>query len=333
MGERESRLRADTIEWLLEEDNPTVRYLTLRHLLKRKEGDEEVEEAKRDIMRIGLVPKILAKQLPGGHWGRPEDFYMRSKYRGTIWNLIVLAELYADPRDERIRRACESVLKWSQNPTSGGFSTLGSADKGGRSESEIPCLTSNMAFCLVRLGMLDDPRVQKALQWIVRYQRFDLQPFATREWPYQYDHCWRKHTCRSSVAKALKALAEVPEARRTDEMRTAIENAREFFLVQGIYRKRPGSRGIARPEWLNLGFPLMWNTDLLELLNLLLRTSVEDSRMHDAEMLVLSKRKKNGRWVQENRYSGRYLVAFEGNGAESKWVTLNALRMLDALSK
>ena len=333
MGERRSRLRADTVEWLLEEDNPSVRYLTLRHLLKREEGDADVQQARRDIMRIGPVPKILSKQAPEGHWGRPEDFYMRSKYRGTTWNLIALAELGADPEDERIRSACESVLKWSQNPVSGGFSTLGTAEKGGRPESEIPCLTSNMAFCLVRLGMLDDPRVQMALQWIVRYQRFDLKSFESKEWPYRYDRCWRKHTCRSSVAKALKALAEVPEERRTKEMRTTIENAREFFLVQDVYKKGPGSRAIARPEWLNLGFPLMWNTNLLELLNLLVSTGGGDGRMRDAEKLVLSKRKRNGRWVQEDHYQGRYLVAFERNGSESKWVTLNALRVLDAQFK
>ena len=163
MAEREPRLRADTVEWLLEEDNPSVRYLTLRHLLGRKEGDAEVEKAKGDIMRVGPVPKILAKQNAEGHWGRPEDFYMRSKYQGTIWNLIVLAELHADPEDERVRRACESVLKWSQNPASGGFSTLGTAEKGGRPEMEIPCLTANMAFSMVRLGMLDDPRVSEGL--------------------------------------------------------------------------------------------------------------------------------------------------------------------------
>jgi hypothetical protein len=322
----------EVIDWLLEEDNPTVRYLTLRHLLKRKEGDGEVEEARSDIMRIGPVPKILAKQLPEGHWGRPEDFYMRSKYKGTVWNLILLAELHADPRDERVRKACEFVLRWSQDPASGGFSHLGS-EEGGRTDKLIPCLTANMAFSLIRLGMLEDPRVQRALDWIVRYQRFDLTPFESREWPYQYDHCWWDHTCRSSVAKALKALAEVPEDKRSKGMGAAIEKAREFFLVQNIYMKGPGSRAKARPEWLHLGFPLMWNTDLLELLNLLLGTGGEDSRMHDAEMMVIKGRKENGRWLQENRYPGRYLVALERNGAESKWITLNALRMLEALPR
>jgi len=323
----------DVIDWLLEEDDPTVRYLTLRHLLKRKAGDAEVEEARGAIMRTGPAAKILARQEAEGHWGRPEDFYMRSKYKGTVWNLILLAELHADPRDERVRKACEFVLRWSQDPVSGGFSNLGSGEEGGRADKLLPCLTANMAFCLVRFGMLQDPRVQKALDWIIRYQRFDLAPSPSREWPYQYDRCWRDHTCRSSVAKALKALAEVPQEQRPKGMRAAIENAREFFLVQNIYMDGPGSHRMARPEWRRLGFPLMWNTDLLELLNLLLCTGGDDSRMHDAEALVLSKRMKNGRWAQENRFPGRYLVAMERNGAESKWVTLNALRMLEALPR
>jgi hypothetical protein len=325
--------RDEVIDWLLEEENPTVRYLTLRHLLKRREGEGEVQEARSDIMRIGPVPKILDKQLPEGHWGRPQDFYMRSKYRGTVWNLILLAELHADPGDERIRRACEFVLRWSQDPVSGGFSHLGDGEKGGRADKLIPCLTANMTFSLIRLGMLEDPRVQKALDWIVRYQRFDLAPFESREWPYQYEHCWRKHTCRSSVAKALKALAEVPHDERSKDVRATIERARDFFLVQNVYMKGPNSRAKARPEWIHLGFPLMWNTDILELLNLLLQTGGEDSRMHDAEMIVIEKMQENGRWLQENHYPNRYLVALEPNGAESKWVTLNALRMLEALPR
>ena len=77
----------------------------------------------------------------------------------------------------------------------------------------------------------------------------------------------------------------------------------------------------------------MWNTDLLELMNMLLSTGGWDERMRDAEKLVLSKRQTNGRWLQENRYHGRYLTTLESNGQESKWVTLNALRMLDAIPR
>ena len=92
-----SHLKGDPTEWLLEESNPSVRYLALRDLLGKGDDDPEVREAKRRIMEEGVVPKVLAKQEPGGHWGLPEHFYQNSKYKGTVWNLIVLAEMHADP--------------------------------------------------------------------------------------------------------------------------------------------------------------------------------------------------------------------------------------------
>ena len=51
-----------TIEWLLEKDNPSVRYFALTKLLGRNEADKEVLESKDNIMRIGIVPGILEKQ-------------------------------------------------------------------------------------------------------------------------------------------------------------------------------------------------------------------------------------------------------------------------------
>jgi len=333
MGERKSRVNADTVEWLLEKDNPTVRYLTLRHLLKRKEGDAEVEEARSDIMRVGPVPKILAKQLPEGHWGKPEDFYTRSKYKGTAWNLIFLAELHADPHDERIRQACEFVLKWSQDRSSGGFSYRGTGQKGGQRSGVISCLTGNMVFGLLRLGYARDPRVIKALEWITTFQRYEIVSQAPRVWPYVTERCWRDHTCRSGAVKTLKALAEVSEKERTKEMRAKIGEGADYLLAQHIFKRPPELKEVARKDWFKLGFPLMWNTDLLEILDILTRLGHRDERMTEAAEVVISKRGVDGRWRQENRFEGRFATTIERNGKESKWVTLNALRVLAMLSK
>ena len=90
-----------------------------------------MSEAKARIMKVGPVPKILAKQNSDGSWETPEDFYSRTKYRGTVWDLIVLAELRADPEDARVRVACEFVMRWSQDRSSGGFSVRGSEKKWG----------------------------------------------------------------------------------------------------------------------------------------------------------------------------------------------------------
>ena len=46
----------DTLAWLLEPDEPSVRYLALKELLGRPDDDPEVTEAKRAIMKLGRPP-------------------------------------------------------------------------------------------------------------------------------------------------------------------------------------------------------------------------------------------------------------------------------------
>lgn len=326
-----SHIRPETLDWLLEEDDPSVRYLALRDLLGRPEDGPEIREARRRIMEVGPVPKILAKQEPGGHWGAPEHFYQNSKYKGTVWNLILLAELRADPADERIRNACEFVLRWSQHRPSGGFAHRGSEANGGHN-SAFSCLTGNMLFSLVRLGLGGDERVARGFEWIAQHQRFDLGPYPNKDWPYQYDLCWRKHTCRSGAVKVLKAIAEVPEDRRTPGMMRKAQEGAEFLLAQRILYRSPELKDVSRKEWLRFGFPLMWNTDLVEILGVLGRLGVRDERMEDAIQIVLSKQGENGRWKQENHFPGRFVTTIEANGKDSKWVTLNALLALRASS-
>lgn len=88
-----SQMEDNAMDWLLEEDNPSVRYYTLTDLLDKSQSDPAVVSAKKAIMTRGPVPALLAKQNEGGYWGVPQDFYIRSKYRGTVWTVIILAEL------------------------------------------------------------------------------------------------------------------------------------------------------------------------------------------------------------------------------------------------
>jgi len=144
-------LKADPTNWLLEEDNPSVRYFTLTDLLKHSDNASEVAKSKQQIMETGIVPQILSKQKSGGYWGIPSDFYVRSKYKGTVWTLILLAELGADGKDERVRKACEFILRNSQHRESGAFSYFGTDEKGGRRDAVIPCLTGNMVYSLAQV--------------------------------------------------------------------------------------------------------------------------------------------------------------------------------------
>jgi len=159
-------LKANPLPWLLGEDDPSVRYSTLVDILDAPPQDRRVVAAKKAIMEKGIVPKILAKQKKGGFWEKAGDFYIRTKYTGTVWQLIVLAELGAEGNDPKVQSACDFVLRVSQDRESGGFSYLGGQRGGGYHSAVIPCLTGNMVWSLIRLGFLDDPRVKRGVEWI-----------------------------------------------------------------------------------------------------------------------------------------------------------------------
>ncbi len=325
-----SFLKADPTDWLLEDENPSVKYLTLREILEKPESASEVKSARRNIMETGVIPKILVKQTSGGYWEKEEDFYIRTKYKGTVWQLIILAELWADRNDPRIKKTCEFILTWSQDRESGGFSYRGSKDRGGQHSGVIPCLTGNMTWSLIRFGYLDDPRLQRAVDWITTHGRFDdRRGKPPTGWPYEgREPCWGKHTCMMGVVKGLKALAEIPPRKRDKDIDAFIQNAAEFILKHRLYKKSHDSSQAAKPKWTKLWFPWMWDIDALELLLILTGLGYKEERMQDAMDLVLSKQTDQGKWNLEMTYNGRFQVDIEKKGKPSKWVTLNALRVL-----
>lgn len=325
-----SILRADPTAWLLENDNPSVRYLALTELEGKSVLSSEAQAARGDIMTTGIVPKILSGQNPGGYWERPEDFYIRTKYKGTVWQFIILSELMADPGDSRIKRTAEFILDWSQDRKSSGFAYKGSGKNGGFHSGVIPCLTGNMTWSLLKLGYLDDPRAKKAIRWITSYQRFDDgTDNAPHGWPYdRFKQCWGRHTCTLGVVKGLKALSAVPPKKRTKDIEIFIQNAADFILKHHLFKRSRDLTLLAKPKWTKLGFPWMYDTDALEMLLILTNLGFKDERMQEALDLVISKQDTQGRWNLEATYNGRFQTDIERKGKPSKWVTLNALRVI-----
>lgn len=78
-----------------------------------------------------------------------------------------------------------------------------------------------MTWSLIRFGYLDDERVQKAIEWLIKYQRFDDGPGKPpKEWPYNgLKLCWKERTCHSIIVKSLKVFAEIPKNQRTPDGR------------------------------------------------------------------------------------------------------------------
>jgi len=323
-------LKADPTDWLLEEDNPSVRYYTLLDILEESPDSVNVKNARHSIMDMGVAPRILSRQDEGGYWGNPEDFYIKGKYKGTTWQLILLAEMAADGNDPRVRKTCEFIMEKSQDPLSGGFAPRTGKDGAGNHDMVTPCLTANMVWSLIRLGYLEDSRVQQGIDWITKYQRYDDgDGDAPRGWPYdRYKNCWGKHTCHMGVVKALRALAEITPEKRTGPVNDTIRKAADYILLHHVHKRSHAPEQVANPQWLQLGFPLFWRIEVLEILGVLVKLGYHDSRMQEAVDLVISKQDEQGRWLLETTFNGRMQVNIEKKDLPSKWVTLNALRML-----
>jgi hypothetical protein len=188
-----------------------------------------------------------------------------------------------------------------------------------------------MVWSLIRLGYLDDPRVQKGIQWITKYQRFDDgEQNLPKDWPYKaHKACFSKHSCHMGVVKTLKALVEIPRNKRTSDVKNTINQAVEYLLIHQIYKRSHDLSKKSKPGWLRLGFPLMYQTDILEILDILTRLGIKDERMQDALDIIVSKQDKQGQWILENTFNGRFITNIETKGKPSKWITLNALKVLE----
>jgi hypothetical protein len=130
------------------------------------------------------------------------------------------------------------------------------------------------------------------------------------------------------AVKALKALAEIPADKRTDEVEDTSTNGAEHMLKHHIYKRSHDLSRVSKPGWLRFGFPLMYQTDALEILGILTKLGYKDERMQETVDLVLSKQDTQGRWTLENTFDGRFQVDIERKGELSKWITLNALKAL-----
>jgi len=342
-----SLLKGDPTDWLLDPENPSVRYFTLRDICGRSEKDTEMEKAKEDIRTDRRVLRILSKQKPEGYWEDAEQPYL-PKYKSTYWQVMILSQLGLDKSDERVRKACEFIFQFQLEE--GGFSSFGkegakreyqltkkrterNRKKPPQFESwagekireyEMSCLTGNVAASLIRLGYESDERVMKALEWLVEVQNKDGGWLC----PYWKAHIKDKHSCFMGTITPLDAFSEIANERMSSKMEAAIDKGVEFLLMHRLFKADHHQYMVINRNWLNLSFPWFFY-DILRGLSVVTKLGyTRDTRMTDALEVLLQKQDSDGRWVLESTPTGRMHATLEQKGRPSKWITLHALKVI-----
>lgn len=326
-------LHGDSLAWLLEPDpvNPGVRYFALRDLLDRPADAVEVVAAQAAVMNSGPVPAILDAQHPEGYWHKPGGGY--GKYRGTAWQIIFLGELGAAPDDERVQRGCEYLLTHTI-AANGGFACSNTNNP--VPSNVVHCLNGNLLASLIRLGRLDDPRVQQALAWqacaITGEEPIRYYPSGTSG-PAFACAINAGQPCAWGATKAMKALVAIPATRRTPLIQQAIAQGARFLLRHHLANADYPFTDKISTAWFKLGFPLSYWSDVLETLSVLVTLGYgHDPRLADTYQWLLHKQDAQGRWKLENALTGKMWVDIERRGKPSKWITLRALRVVKTIA-
>ncbi len=321
--------RQKVLEWLLEDDQPSIRYLTLTQLLGRSSADSDVRAAKAEIPSAGWAAEILSRRDPGGWWVRERNLY-QPKYISTNWNLLALSDLGATRGVAAVRASCEIWM--DRSPLKGGGVGGLSGGKGHH------CFTGNMARALIRFGFGNDPRVRKALDWLVGTSH-----------PKGGWTCWsfgdgpgQGRTLDSW--EGLSAFAAYPRSKWSPAMKECVERAAEFYLGRELHRQ-----GKRHAPWYRFHWPVHYYYDLLVGLDVLTALGYgDDPRLGYALSHLRKKQRSDGRWnldavhpdggPRAARWYAQHPgdrptpLAFERVGRPSKMITLRALTVLSRVS-
>lgn len=302
----------DRMDWLLQDEQPAVKYHTLIDLLDRTSMDSEVREAHDKIPERGWTASILQRQDPKGTWA--SGFY-QPKYLAANWQLLVLSDLGLTIETPAVKKACDLYLAEASGPKG----ALGGSD------SET-CVTGNIARMMIRFGYADDSRISEAFDWLVKAQKED------GGW-----HCFPSDHGTLDCWEALAAFNALPHSKWTRSIKRSVEQGAEFYLERELHKE---GKGRYEP-WFRFHYPWHYYYDVLVGLDVLTSLGyADDRRLKNAIRVLKEKQRPDGTWTTEIahpdlapgadyslRTPAKPLI-LEEPGEPSKWVTFLAMRVL-----
>jgi hypothetical protein len=273
-----------------------------------------------------------------------DDEQAYRKYDGKYWQLIFLGQFLAPADDPRVRRLVEDVLskpKWVSSA-------------GGQ------CLTANILTAATRLGFGGHPVVRAQREALAQrisaeggincgVMDYSLLPRCQMAQPkvllclVQVEPGDRSKAVRSAIELLVRNLlanevfvyvpghrkqwqkvferqpkaADLPEG---ETVKRWISRQREAFLsTHGLGPREP------KAGWLKFGFPLHYNSDVLEATYALALAGARYTKQLEKGLTAIrEKSTSQGVWIMDSSLNGKMLVDVETKGKPSKWLTFFA---------
>lgn len=308
-------LRANPIPWLLEPENPSVRYWTLIDLLERSVDDPESREAQAAIPTRPPVAELLAAQKKDGYWVK-RDYYLPKNY-GTFWVLSVLADLGPTAESEHVQRGCEFMFTFQRDH--GGFCRRRRIQGRGTVwvDQPGPCTHARIVRFLIQFGYGDDPRTRAGMDWLLATQRDDSMWLCRRA---------DRHGCLRATLDVLRAAVLDPETASHPAIDRAAAVVCDLLMQPRMGRYHVGDMWEVL-EYPHVGYGVISALDALARLGY----TLEQPKIATAFEYLLSRQLPDGTWPLDQSASNPPFDVGEP-GQPNKWLTLDALRVVKLLS-
>jgi hypothetical protein len=322
---------SQSVQWLLNSKDPSIRYLTLTDVLGKSERTRDVREAKARIIRGGKVRALLSGQQSDGGF----SVHPYRKWTGSHWRLVSLVNLAIPTDNEVALKAANLSLDWLHS------ARINRAFKPVKGRIRMQAsVYGNAVLYLSYFGFADEPRVRSIVQLILKAQ-----------WE---DGGWNcdprleaNHSSFHESLTTLNGLVAYYKKTGDKDVKKSIDRAAELFLSHHIFKShRTGE--ISSGEWLKLRYPVYWHYNFLESMRVLcLAGRGKDVRMNESLDLLEEKCGPEGTWKSEGHYwtpiKKNYLsvtrsqpskeVVGWGRSGSNEMITLNALRVLKSTNR
>ena len=324
------QLPVNPLPTLFDAEQVSLHFFVRRDLMDQQVGPVE------ELWELPKPARILRKQQPDGSWrypgsnrgGFPEINYDLLQ---TWKNLGRLVEMFGLDRTNPAVNAAAEYIFSCQTEEGDIRGVLGT--------QYMPYYHSIMAEVLIRAGYQDDPRIEKALDWLLAMRQDDggwiipLQAIPARQ---KTPEIWSAPPVppdRSlpfshlATGMALRGLAVHPEYCTRKEVRTAAELLKARFFRPDKYNDRK-----APHYWTKFQFPFWWSNILTALDSLsLLGFSADDEDVQKGLDWFVSNQGENGLWRTSYEQAKRKELSAKEQDA-MLWVGLAVCRTIKRFS-
>jgi hypothetical protein len=325
MADWRDTLRYDPIPPLLESESEALQYFTKRDLLDESVGPID------EIWELPEVQKITRRQQEDGSWlksGKPKYPAVNYALIETWRQFRFLVQMYGFTRRNPVGQKAAEFL-FSCQTEEGDI-------RGILANQYTTYYTGAILFLLIEAGYADDPRTEKAFEWLLSIRQDDgawsipmithkLDRETQNELSSQYREPLQpdltKPFSHNATGMILRAFAAHPRHRKSE---AAVHAAK--LLASRFFQKDAYTSYQAERYWIMFQYPYWWNQLVAALDSIsLIGISKENENVGKALDWLIEHQQESGLWKSSYAKQGKAHAASKGS---DPWVSLAICRIM-----